>query len=231
MKKSIKKLKRQEPKVQALILAAGQGTIAKAYEPRCLLKYKGKTILEWQIEAIRNRFKNVEITIIGGIEREKLIKKLPEGCRFLENQIYDSSNNGESLRIGIENSMLDNIFFMHGDLLFDYQILDKICTNESCVLVDNGGQFKKSEIGINYENSYVNLLSYSMHSKWCQMAFIHEKDLKILRKLFLKSEYKTQHLLTFEIINHLIDQFLVKIKAVDIENIFIKEIDSIKDLS
>lgn len=232
MKKHIRRLKRGEPHVQAIILAAGQGAIAKAYEPKCLLKYKGRTILEWQIDAIKNRFKNVDITIVGGIEKEKLIRKLPDGCRFIENQIYESSNNAESLRIAIENSLLDNILFMHGDLIFQPSLLNKIYPHESSILVDSLGQFKRGEIGANIsEDNFLTLLSYSMSTKWCQIAFLAEKDVKVLRRLFLKTEYKTQHLLTFEVINKLIEDSLVRFKVVDIGNEFIKEIDNIKDLS
>lgn len=230
MIKSLKKFKKQEPQIQAIILAAGIGAIAKTHEPKCLLKYKGKTILEWQVEALRKRFKNIEITVVGGIEREKIIKKIPEGCRFLENQIYETSNNGESLRIAVENSNLNNVLFLHGDLIFDSSLLDKISIKESCVLIDTMNYMKKSEVGVNYSEDKLNILSYSMPIKWCQIAFIHEKDLKTLRKLFLSPGFKTQHLLTFEIINILIDQFEVYFKVIDIKNSFIKEIDNIKDL-
>jgi choline kinase len=60
--------------MRAIILAAGRGSRMKDLtdeRPKCLVKLKGKTLLDWQIEALRGAG-ITEIAIVTGYKRELL---------------------------------------------------------------------------------------------------------------------------------------------------------------
>lgn len=216
--------------LQVIILAAGAGSRTKSYEPRCLLKYNNKVILDSQVEIIRNRFTKSEITVVGGIEGYKIVKRLEKNMRFVENQIHEDSNSGESLKLGVNNSILDNILFLHGDLVFSENILNRIDMDKSCLLIDNSGKIEEKEVGVTVVDGKATVLSYNLPTKWCQIAYLSQNETNILRKLLVRTDFNTRHLLTFEIINKMIE-FGASFDCIDIEDGFIKEIDSLKDIN
>lgn len=232
MSRFTRKIKnRNEPPVQVIILAAGAGARTRSYEPRCLLKYNNLTLLDRQISSIQKRFVKCEISIVGGIEGNRIIKKIGKNARYIENQVFDDSNSGESLRIAINNSLMDNIVFLHGDLIFDENIFNYIDTNSSCILTDSSGKIEEKEIGVTVDiNENASILSYDLPVKWCQIAYFNQVEMSILRKMLLRNDIEFRHLLTFEILNKLIESG-GKIKCIDIKDTFIKEIDSLKDIN
>ena len=216
--------------IQVIVLAAGVGTRTRSYEPRCLLKYKDKTIVENQLEVIFNKFNKCEVTIVGGFDINKIIKKVGKNARFVENQLFDTTNSGESLRLGVNNSNIDNILFLHGDLVISPEIFDNINFNQSFLLIDNAGKFEEKEVGLTIVENKASVMSYNLPTKWCQIAYFTGAEMNILRKLFNKTDYNTKYLLTFEIINKVIDMGGI-FKCIDIKDGFIKEIDSLKDIN
>jgi len=216
--------------VQVVILSAGVGSRTRSYEPRCLLKYNNKTILDNQIEVMYNCFHNPQITIVCGFDSGRIIKKIGKQARIVENTSYDITNNGESLRLGVNNSLLDNIIFMHGDLIISEGIFEKINYDKSFLLTDSLNKFDEKEVGVTVVNGKATILSYSLPNKWCQIAYLNENETNILRKLFLKPEFNSKVLLTFEIINKIIENG-GSFNCYDIGNNFIKEVDSLKDIN
>ena len=231
MSRFTRKIKaKNQPPNQVIILAAGAGSRTKSYEPRCLLKYNGKTLLDHQISAIEANFLKYEVSIVGGIEANKIIKKLDSNTRFIENQIHDSSNSGESLRLGINNSLLNNVLFFHGDLIFYEKIFSNINFDKSFILVDSSGQISEKEVGVTIVDNKLSVMTYNLPIKWCQIAYFNKNETEILKKLLIKQDFETRYLLTFEVINKMLE-FGAEIECVDIGNNFIKEIDSLKDIN
>ena len=144
--------------------------------------------------------------------------------------MHESSNNGESLRLGINNSLLDNILFFHGDLVFYEKIFSNVDFSKSFILVDSSGQILEKEVGITSVNDKLTVMSYDLPVKWCQIAYFNKNETEILRKLLVKQDFETRHLLTFEIINKMLE-LGADIECVDINTNFIKEIDSLKDIN
>ena len=221
---------KNQPPVQVIILAAGAGARTKSYEPRCLLKYNGKSLLEHQTNAIQNIFIKYEICVVGGVEANKLIKKIDNNTRFIENQKHDETNSGESLRLGVNNSILDDILFFHGDLIFYDQIFSGANFNKSFVLIDSSGQISEKEVGVTLLDNKLTVMSYNLPTKWCQIAYMNKNETEILRKLLIRQDFDTKYLLTFEIINKMIE-LGADFKCIDIKDNFIKEIDSLKDIN
>ena len=218
MSRFTRKIKaKNQPAVQVIILAAGAGARTRSYEPRCLLKYNGKSLLDHQLLAIQSNLLKYEVSIVGGIEANKIIKKIDKSVRFIENQMHESSNNGESLRLGINNSLLDNILFFHGDLVFYEKIFSNVDFSKSFILVDSSGQILEKEVGITSVNDKLTVMSYDLPVKWCQIAYFNKNETEILRKLLVKQDFETRHLLTFEIINKMLE-LGADIECVDINS-------------
>lgn len=218
------------PPIQAVILAAGVGARTKSYEPRCLLRVGKKTILENQIEILTERFSKCDITVVGGCDINKIIKKIGKSARVVENQMFEQTNSGESLRLAVNNSLHDTIMFLHGDLVISEGIFDKIDLGESFLLIDNNNKFEEKEVGITVVDNKATVLSYNLPTKWCQIAYLAINETSILRKIFSKSDINTKFLLTFEIINKIIEMG-GSFNCYDIGNSYIKEIDSLKDIN
>ena len=231
MSRFVRKIKvKNFSNLQVVILAAGVGARTKSYEPRCLLKYGNKIILDNQLEVLSETFEKAEISIVGGYDINRVIKKTGKRARIIENQLFNDTNSGESLRLAINNSLFDNVLFIHGDLVISREIFANINLNESFLLVDNQNKFEDKEVGITVVNGKATVLSYDLQTKWCQIGFLATEELNILKRLFLKSDFNPDYLLTFEIINKIIENG-GKFNCYDIGNSFIKEIDTLKDIS
>ena len=159
-----------------IILAAAAGARTKSYEPRCLLKYNQKTILDYQLDAYNNSFKNSEIIMVCGCEMQKVIKKYDGKIRFVENQIHYDSNSGESMKIGIINSKTENVLIVHGDLIFDESIFENRNYSKSFLLFDSKNSLEEKEVGIYHSNNVVKNLSYDSSDKWTQIAFLSKNE-------------------------------------------------------
>lgn len=213
--------------VDTIILTAGVGARVKSYEPRGLLKFKNTTLIEHQIQTISNLIPKSGMITVVGYDANKVIKKIWGKSRIVENQIYEESNSGESLRIALNNSSANAILFFHGDLYFENEVFNGVDFSESFVLVNTS--FNEKEVGVNILDKYVSIFSYGLETKWSQIAFLRNKELEILRKLVLKNDFNGKYLLTFELLNEVIT-LGGKFKSFMVQGNKIKELDSTKDI-
>lgn len=231
MNKHTRKIKAKNfPSLQITILAAGVGSRTKSYEPRCLLKYDNKTILDNQIDTFAEVFNKAEISVVSGYDINRVIKKINKRARVIENQNYQDTNNGESLRLAVNNSLLDNLLFAHGDLVISPGIFDKVDMSSSFILVDNKNKFDEKEVGVTIVNESASVLSYNLPTKWCQIAYLSANELNIFKRLLNRQDFTTKYLLSFEIINKIIENG-GSFRCFDIGDNFIKEIDNLKDIN
>ena len=187
------------------ILSAGIGTRIKSYEPRSLLRINNETLIDRQIHVINTAFNNPEIIGVFGYDAHRIIKKIKTPIRIIENQKYLETNNAESLRLAFINNLKDKFMFMHGDLLFNNATLSGLNYSKSFIIVDSQDRFDKKEVGVTTHNDKANIFSYGLDKKWCQIAYLTGKELKIARNLFLKFEEQDKKMLSFEILNSIID--------------------------
>lgn len=212
------------------ILSAGIGPRIKSYEPRSLIKIGNKTLLEHQISAISQCFNDPEIITVVGCKADRIIKKMRGGVRIVENQIYEKTNTSESMRLAFNNSMKNNFLFMHGDLYFNIQTLKNVDYDRSFVIVDTKNMMTEKEVGLTIHNNNATIFSYGLSTKWCQIAYMTGRELKILKNIFNKFDDTQKKMLSFEILNKMISMGAM-FKCYEPENMSILEIDRIKDLS
>jgi len=225
---SIKKINNKSD-IAVIILSAGVGSRIKSNEPRSLIKIGGKTLIEHQINFVENNIEDAETIGVFGYSADKIIKKISGKIRIVENQIFDKTNNSESLRLAVNNTNKKNILFFHGDLYFNHEILDDANFKKSFIIVDNKGMMKDKEIGVTMSKNKATILSYGLSTKWCQIAFMTGRELKILRSILNKLRGSRKKLLSFEIINLIISSG-GNFECHEPNNMSIIEIDSIKDI-
>ena len=223
------KSKNNKNVMAVVILSAGVGSRIKSNEPRSLIKIGNKTLIEHQIDLLNNNLTNHEIIGVFGYAIEKIIKKIHGKLRVVENQIYEETNNSESLRLAVNNTSKNNIMFFHGDLYFNEAMFKNADFKKSFLIVDKKQMMKSKEIGITIQNNKATILSYGLPTKWCQLAFVTGKELKILRNVLSRLHGSQKKMLSFEIINKMISMG-ANFECYEPNNMSIIEIDCIKDI-
>ena len=188
-----------------LLLSAGLGWRIKSKEPRSMLDIAGKSLLKRQSDNIRKCFpveNPTSISIVSGFKPGRVRKESKSlGVKHFNNNKYKDTNQIESIRIFLNNSNVDNLFIIHGDL--DFRIkFNEYQYDESFTLYDDRNNFKQDEVGINIVDGFVNNLSYGLNTKWSQMFFLTGLELKLLKNI---CNTDNTYYLTFEILNKIID--------------------------
>ena len=221
------KAKKANVDICVAILSAGVGARIKSYEPRSLLRINNEPLIDRQIHVINNSFTSPEIIAVFGYDFYRILKKIKTPIRVIENQLYETTNNAESLRLAFNNNVKNNFLFMHGDLLFNNATLSQLNYSESFIIVDSKERFDKKEVGVTITNGKANILSYGLDTKWCQIAHLTGKELKIANSLFLRFEEQNKKMLSFEVINAIIENGGC-FKCYEPNNMNIFEIDKIR---
>ena len=230
MSRSVTTIKKKilDNNISVVILSAGVGTRIKSAEPRSLLKLGKKTLLEHQIEAIKRTFKECEIIGVFGTGIDKIIKKSNKNIRIVENQLFQETNNSESLRLGINNTYKDNVLFIHGDIYFTDKIFNSANFKKSFIVTDINHDISEKEVGVTIEKNKATILSYGLKKKWCQICFLTGKELKLMKNILLKMNKRDKKMLSFELINKIIESG-GSFEIHEEKNAHVVEIDCIKD--
>lgn len=216
--------------ISVVIVSAGAGSRIRSNEPRSLIKIKNDTLINHQIQAITDTFKTYEVIGVFGTQIEKILKKVDNRIRVVENQLHNETNNSESMRLGLNNSLYNNVLFIHGDIYFKSSLLKSADYTKSFLVVDANQDMSEKEVGLTINNNKASILSYGLEKKWCQMCFLTGKELKILKSIFLKFQESDRKMLSFEIINKIIENggsFACHEK----KGSHVVEIDCIKDIN
>lgn len=123
--------------MKALILAAGRGSRMKNLTdkiPKCLVKFKGKTLLEYQIEAIR-KAEIREIGIVTGYKKEKL-----KGFGLTEfyNQSWDKTNMVSSLECAEKWFKNESLIVSYSDIFYEQSAIIQLkeCKDNLAITYD-----------------------------------------------------------------------------------------------
>lgn len=219
----------RDDSISVVILAAGVGSRIRSNEPRSLIKINNQTLLSHQAETLSQTFTNHEIIGVFGTHLEKILKKTDRRVRVIENQLFQETNNSESMRLGLNGSIYNNVLFIHGDIFFQKDLIKSADYSRSFLVVDANNDMADKEVGVTMSGSKVSILSYGLEKKWCQMCFVTGKELKILKSIFLKFQKTDKKMLSFEVINKIIENggsFVCHEK----KGSHVVEIDCIKDI-
>ena len=115
--------------MQAVILAAGQGTRLRPFTNECpkpLVSVQGKPMLYYQLEALDGAGVRECVIVVGccaDLVRETIGARFGNvAISYVENEIYDRTNNIYSLWLA-RRSIVDDILLLEGDLVFEPALL------------------------------------------------------------------------------------------------------------
>ena len=218
----------QNNPLTVIIPIAGIGHRMKSYGPKCLLQVDGKeTIIEKSIDTIKDVYPYAEIIVVVGFEADKVIKSIPNDVRIIENQIYESTNVVESIRLALNCCTNENIIILYGDLIYNCETIGGITSSGSRVVIDSKGRFRPEEVGVTVVDNAVTNFAYGLPTKWSHIIYMTGKESKIFKTLC--RDRRKNKMYPFEILNFMISKGC-KFKVIEPDGMKIREIDSLKDL-
>lgn len=114
----------EEKKMKAIIIAAGLGSRMQHLTedlPKCMLKFRDKTLLERQIETLTS-CGVTDISVIKGYKQEKI--NYP-GLKYYINDNYENNNILNSLFYA-EEEMDDEVIISYSDILYEQQVVERL---------------------------------------------------------------------------------------------------------
>ena len=109
--------------MKAVILAAGRGSRMRELtneQPKCLIKFRGKPLIEWQLAAIRGAG-ITDISIVTGYKKELISKyKLYE----FHNMRWFETNMVASLACAKKWLQIEPCLISYSDILFNSKIIN-----------------------------------------------------------------------------------------------------------
>lgn len=174
----------------------------------------GETLIQHQVNIIRQEFPDSEIILTVGFETDKVIKHV-RGVRIIENQNFKSTNS-EDIRLALNAMSGEEVLYVSGDLIFNNSSLG-IINGHSSILIDSKSTKNIDDVGATIVDEHVTMLSYGIPSpKWGRMAFFTKRDADLVRNIM--NSKRSNKKMFFEIINELIDTEYRSIRAVEPKN-------------
>lgn len=194
--------------ISVVLLCDSPGYRMKSYGPISLVDIGKKKLIDIQIDAIKKRFDNFEIIVCLGFDAEKIYKHIKSkhktiNIRIVENQLYNTSNSCESLRLSLNNICNDKILICDGNLLINYECLLSIHTSQSMVIIEKNPH-ETLEIGVNIDKNYAEHFSFGANKAWSEIFFINGYDIiECLKKIIVNYDNKNRFI--FEALNELLN--------------------------
>ncbi len=132
--------------MKVIILAAGQGTRLRPLtddRPKCMVEVNGKSIIERQLDTIRNcGVRDEDIAIVTGYCSDVLSNRFKDtAISFVRNEKFETTNMVYSLMCAEKTMESDSdIVVSYGDIIYDETVFRKVINagDELSVIVDDG---------------------------------------------------------------------------------------------
>ena len=203
----------------------------KSYGALPLIKIYNQSLIERQINTIKDIFVNFEIILCTGYESTKTVSFVREkfsdiNIRIVENQIHYNSNCCESARLCLNNTANDNIIICGGGVVLLPSQLSIIDFTHSSIVTQSQIDDSNFEVGVIQNNGDFEQFSLGLKSEyWTEIVYL--RGLKTINKfssIISNLEYKNRFL--FEAINELSKTTMIKVQKnnaktiMNINNIF-----------
>ena len=109
--------------MKAIILAAGRGSRMQsetAEKPKCLVRFRGRSLIEHTIEKLLDHFDSNDIFIVTGYKSDSLSNL---GIQQIFNPNWETTNIMGSLMIASEVLQNDNTLVIYSDIFFEEQAI------------------------------------------------------------------------------------------------------------
>jgi hypothetical protein len=202
----------------------------KSIGSKALLKSNNLSLIEYQINQIKNINKSICISIITGFDHDRILKLLTykyDNLNIIYNDQYEHTNQADHLLLFLEKKLnVKKLLIINGGVLFkNFTILYENLTGSSKIyLLDK----PKNNFTIGCDTGdTLEYLFYDLPVLWSECLFLNEDSIKLLHDIITSISIKQMYL--FEIVNQLINKDTIFDK-VYIKKQDILKINSIKDL-
>ncbi len=231
--------------MKAIILAAGRGTRLYPYTqyvPKCLLDIGGVTILEHQLNHIRDcGISEVAIVVGFGFEKVENFLRSYDGLgmkiKTLYNPFYQTTNSLISLCIA-RGELDDDILIMNGDDVFEIEVINKVLSDSNekfCMPVKRKDAYEEEDMKITLEeNNIVNIskrVRSNVSAESVGLRVFRDTGVEILKRA-VEEEMRTafsEKKWYISAVQRLINRGY-KIQSLDIGNLFWMDVDYPVDL-
>lgn len=120
--------------MKAIILAAGRGSRMKDLtdeRPKCLVKLRGKVLLDWQLEALREAGIS-EMAIVTGYKRELLSNR---GLAEFHNPRWAETNMVSSLACANEWLLVEPCIVSYSDIFYETSAVELLIASAASVAI------------------------------------------------------------------------------------------------
>ncbi len=216
----------KKPPYEIIIPAAGMGSRMKYHGPKPLIKLNDSlTLLQHQLNMIRQLSNNPPIILISGFKSEKIMNLYPS-LLHIENERYEETNVVRSIGMGLRATSTDHVIIIYGDLVFNEYAL-AFPLNESLMVIDSNEEMSSKEVGCVVQDGHIEYLAYGLPKKWAQIILLTGHELQLAKKLcWDKNNVKCYG---FEIINRIIDK-KGKFKAYQPHKLKVTDVDCLPDI-
>jgi L-glutamine-phosphate cytidylyltransferase len=173
-----------------LILAAGEGKRLRPLTekiPKCMVKVNNKSIIDYQIKAMKNIGVNTFFVVIGykgGLLKKHLKNK---NITFIENIDYDKTTSLESLYLAKKYLKGKEFILLNSDLVFNFDKIKplKDYFGKNATVAKSDIKLQENEMNIISEKGKIKKISKKLNPKDCdsqsmQISLFSKKGSKIL---------------------------------------------------
>jgi choline kinase len=230
---------------RAIILSAGQGRRLlplTEYQPKCMLPVAGRTILQWQIDALLEA--GIEqINVVTGFHtdlvEQLLLTEYPGDSRVkvLYNPFFNVSDNLASCWLA-RSSMEGDFLLINGDTVFESKILKHVLASPSApvtLTIDHKDDYDEDDMKVELDGLQVRHVSKILsaeqsHAESIGMLYFRENGPQRFRETIEKAMRKPTGLKSWflAVVDALADENLVQ--ACSVSGMRWAEIDFIADL-
>ncbi|MBN2379002.1 phosphocholine cytidylyltransferase family protein [candidate division WOR-3 bacterium] len=157
--------------MQTIILAAGEGRRLHPLtldRPKAMLEVEGRTLIGRAIDSLHAAgITDEEIILLSGHKAEKLKVAVPN-CRFINNEVFASTNNIYSLWLARELLEGKDFILLNSDVLFAAGLTRDILEDrrKSVLMVDDVNPLKEEEMRVITDpDGRITAISKTLHVK------------------------------------------------------------------
>ena len=145
------------------ILAAGRGSRLNELtdlNPKCIVNFRGKSLIEWNLSTIQSVFPKDKIWIVTGYQSKVLGNY---SNNLIHNSNWERNNIGSSILTAFEINLTNDCLFIYSDIYFKKEALLEISvsTESSVVSVENW----KDIWNLRFKNPTSDLESFAVDEK------------------------------------------------------------------
>ena len=228
--------------MKAILLNSGMGSRLKEYTqdtPKTLVKLDDNECILSKALSILGKYDIDEYIITTGYKKDKLVEYVKSNYdhnfTFIHNKHYETTNYIKSMDY-IDCDLDDDVLLMHGDLVFDKEVITKITESDgSSVVVDNTLELPEKDFKAKVVDGHVKHISIdyfgsdavSLQPLYKLTPNDWTKWKKMIRKYCINGD---TNVYAEEALNQLLDG-KIELEAVDINGHYCREIDTVEDLN